>query len=107
MKLKLFYSLKQCQPSSCNLSKCLCQIKSAYQGAEGGVTNKDIIDVSVTSFFILSSQDAFEDLPPNLGSLEHIRDCCSRQSVDSQTTDIILSGNLYPEGKMTNIHSTK
>ena len=42
------------------LSKCLCQIKSAV---EGGVTNEDIIGVSVKGFFIQSSPDAFEDLP--------------------------------------------
>ena len=36
---------------------------SVYQGVESGVINKDIIDVSVTAFFIQSSPDAFEDLP--------------------------------------------
>ena len=61
--MKFFYSLKQCQPSSFILSKCLCQIKPAYRGVEGGVTNEDIIGVSVTGFFIQSSQDAFEDFP--------------------------------------------
>ena len=43
--------------------KCLCQRKSAYPGVEGGVTNEDIIGVSVTGFFIQSSQDVFKDLP--------------------------------------------
>ena len=33
-----------------------------YRGVEGGVTNEDIA-VSVTSFFIQSSPDVFEDLP--------------------------------------------
>ena len=32
-------------------------------GGSSGVTNKDIIGVSVTGFFIQSSPDAFEDLP--------------------------------------------
>ena len=41
--------------------KRLCQI-SAYGGVDG-VTNKDIIGVSVTDFFIQSSQDPFQDLP--------------------------------------------
>ena len=29
----------QTMPSSCILSKCLCQIKSAHRGDEGGVIN--------------------------------------------------------------------
>ena len=42
--------------------------KSACRGDEGGVANEDIIGVSVTVFFIQSNQDAFEDLPWDLGS---------------------------------------
>ena len=68
MKLELFYSLKECQLSSCNLFKCLCQIKSAYPGVEGGVTNEDNLGVSVIHFFIQFSQDAFENLLMDLGS---------------------------------------
>ena len=37
--------------------------KKAHRGVEDGVANEDIIGVSVTGFFIQSSQDAFEDLP--------------------------------------------
>ena len=62
MKLELFYSLKQCQPSSCILSKCLCQIKSAHRGGEGGVINKDIVVFQEQDFFIQSSPDDFEEL---------------------------------------------
>ena len=40
---------------------------SAYRGEEGGVTNEDIIGVSVRVFFIQSSQNANEDLPWDLG----------------------------------------
>ena len=40
-----------------------CQIKSAYRGDEGGVTNEDIIGVSMTGVFIQSSQYAFQHLP--------------------------------------------
>ena len=59
----IFYLLKQCQPSSCILSKCLCQIKSAHRGDEGGVINEDIMVIQEQDFFIQSSPDAFEDLP--------------------------------------------
>ena len=47
-----FYSLKQCQPSSCILSKCLCQINSAHRGGEGGVINEDIMVFQEQDFFI-------------------------------------------------------
>ena len=63
MKLEFFYLLKQCQPSSCILSKCLCQIKSAHRGDEGGVINEDIMVFQEQDFFIQSSPGAFEDLP--------------------------------------------
>ena len=63
MKLEFFYSLKQCQPSSCILSKCLCQIKSAHRGDEGSVINEDIMVFQEQDFFIQSSPDAFEGLP--------------------------------------------
>ena len=53
----------QCQPSSCILSKCLCQIKSAHRGDEGGVINEDIMVFQEQDFFIQSSPDAFEGLP--------------------------------------------
>ena len=55
VELEFFYSLKQCQPSSCILSKCLCHIKLAYRGDEGGVTNEDTIGVPGTGVFIQSS----------------------------------------------------
>ena len=64
MKLEFFYSFKHCQPSSCILSKwCLCQIKSAHRGDEGGVINEDIMVFEEQDFFIQSSPDAFEGLP--------------------------------------------
>ena len=63
VKLEFFYSLKQCQTSSCILSKCLCQIKSAHRGDEGGVINEDIMVFQEQDFFIQSSPDAFEGLP--------------------------------------------
>ena len=46
----------------------------------GCVTNEDTISVSVTRFFMQSSQDAFETCHEIL-VLELIGDCCSRQSV--------------------------
>ena len=63
LKLEFFYSLKQCQPSGCILSKCLCQIKSEHRWVEGSVTNEDIIGVSGIAFFVRYSTDVFEDLP--------------------------------------------
>ena len=63
MKLEFFCSLKQCQLSSYILSKCLCQIKSAHIGNEGGVINEDIMVFQEQDFFIQSSPDAFEGLP--------------------------------------------
>ena len=57
MKLEFFYLLKQCQPP------CLCQIKSAHRGDEGGVINEDIMVFQEQDFFIQSSPGAFEDLP--------------------------------------------
>ena len=38
-------------------------ISTPRGGVESGVTNEDIIGVSVTGFFIQSSQDVFEDFP--------------------------------------------
>ena len=81
MKLEFFYSLKQCQPSSCLLSKCLCQIKSAHRGDEGGVINEDITVFQEQDFFIQSSPDAFAC--HEILVLEVIGDSCSRQRVDS------------------------
>ena len=77
MKLEFFYLLKQCQPSSCILSECLCQIKSAHRGDEGGVINEDIMVFQEQDFFIQSSPGAFEDLPEIL-VVEVIGDYCSR-----------------------------
>ena len=44
-------------------SKCLCQIKSAHRGDEGGVINDDIMVFQEQDFFIQSSPGAFDDLP--------------------------------------------
>ena len=44
------------------------KISTPRGGVEGSVTNKDIIGVSGTGFFIQSSPDAFKDLPRDLGS---------------------------------------
>ena len=50
--------------SAIKLSKwCLCQIKSAHRGDEGGVINEDIVVFQEQDFFIQSSPDAFEGLP--------------------------------------------
>ena len=45
------------------MSNCLCQIKSAHRGDEGGVINEDIMVFQEQDFFIQSSPGAFEDLP--------------------------------------------
>ena len=50
MKLEFFYLLKQCQPP------CLCQIKSAHRGDQGGVINEDIMVFQEQDFFIQSVQ---------------------------------------------------
>ena len=60
--MEFFCLLKQCQPSSCILSKCLCQIKSAHRGDEGGVMNDDVMVFQEQDFFIQSSPGAFDDL---------------------------------------------
>ena len=82
MKLKFFYSLKQCQPSSCMLSKCLCQIKSAHRGDEGGVINEILwcFRNRISSFSLVQMllKTCHEILV-----LEVIGDCCSQQRVGS------------------------
>ena len=84
MKLEFFYSLKQCQPSSSILSKCLCHIKSAYRGDEGGVTNEDSIGVSGTGVFIQSSPVMIHlKTCHEILVLELIGGSCSRQRVGS------------------------
>ena len=82
MKLEFFYSLKQCQPSSCILSKCLCHIKSAHRGGEGGVINEDITVFQEQDFFIQSVQMLLKTCHEIL-VLEIIGDYCSRQRVGS------------------------
>ena len=57
MKLEFF---KQCQPSSCILSKFLCQTKSAHRGDEGGLNNEEIMVFQEQDFFIQSSTDALK-----------------------------------------------
>ena len=80
MKLEFFYSLKQCQPSSCILSKCLCQIKSAHRGDEGGVINKDMVfqeqDFFIQSIVLMLLKACHEILV-----LEVIGDSCCRKGL--------------------------
>ena len=72
MKLEFFYLLKQCQPSSCILSKCLCQIKSAHRGDEGGIINEDrISSFSLVQVLLKTCHEILV--------LEVIGDYCSRQ----------------------------
>ena len=75
MKLEFFYLLKQCQPP------CLCQIKSAHRGDEGGVINEDIMVFQHQDFFIQSSPGVLKTCHEIL-VLEVIGDC-SRQRVGS------------------------
>ena len=64
MKLEYFYSLSYASHQVVYiLSKCLCQIKSAHRGDEGGVIKEEIMVLQEQHFFIQSSPDAFEDLP--------------------------------------------
>ena len=76
VKLEFFYSLKKCQLSSCILSKCSCQIKSAYRGVEGGVTMRVLLvfQEKVSSFSLVQMhlKTCHEILV-----LELIGDCCS------------------------------
>ena len=76
MKLEFFYLLKQCQPP------CLCQIKSAHRGDEGGVINEDIMVFQEQDFFIQSSPGVLKTCHEIL-VLEVIGDYCSRQRVGS------------------------
>ena len=76
MKLEFSYLLKQCQPP------CLCQLKSAHRGDEGGVINEDILVFQEQDFFIQSSPGALKTCHEIL-ILEVFGDYCSRQRVGS------------------------
>ena len=81
MNLEFFYSLKQCQLSSCILCKCLCQIKSAHRGDEGCVINEDImVRNRISSFSVVQMlmKTCHEIL-----FLEVIEDSCTQQRVGS------------------------